>query len=218
MVDVLNLTCVTLERINNEQNRIDNTCNEEKGPLWTYFWNSLYSHQPSEITLLKESDISPSNSLLQLNTDVLPEESVSVAYKHKKKKNSRARHYSGDTSFTFKFTSHKHKTYRILCRPKLVDLMDAIHAKVKGGDGLSVVSYLDDEHDQIFISGDKDLEDAVDQAIKSGQTCVKLVVQNQVKTVQTDIIKSPSSLLPTAISLLGIAVTAAFICSRVSKQ
>lgn len=192
----------------------------EKGPLWTYFWNSLYSHQPGEITNLKENDISPypSSSLLQLNTDVLPEESVSVAYDCNKRPLSSSCNIS-DGTFTFKFTAHKH-TYRILCRPKLVDLMNAIHAKVKDGNEICAVSYVDDEQDQVFISEDTDLEDAVDQAIKSGQTCVKLVVQNHVAVhpVQTEKLPTYSPLLLPTISLLGVAVTAVFICSKTSKQ
>jgi hypothetical protein len=98
--------------------------------------------------------------------------------------------------------------------------MNAIHAKVKDGNEICAVSYVDDEQDQVFISEDTDLEDAVDQAIKSGQTCVKLVVQNHVAVhpVQTEKLPTYSPLLLPTISLLGVAVTAVFICSKTSKQ
>jgi CBS domain-containing protein len=83
--------------------------------------------------------------------------------------------------FVFKVTDKQGNTHRIKCNS--VDaLRSALLEKVQYDPASLVIKYTDDEGDEVVISADSDLRDAVDIAQKRGQTALKLNVEGHPPT------------------------------------
>lgn len=171
----------------------------------------LSSHmQPSAMSAISPE---PSASLSQLQgfSEITPNESASmvannddgassILSSHRmSRQHSRASH---DNSFAFKFTSFGGKTHRFNspCN-NYAKLLETVRQKVtserhspaagveKEPEWLSI-SYLDDENDEVLITSDADVLDAVQLARKSGHDRVKLIIQDT--TTATAAVPPPS--------------------------
>lgn len=153
--------------------------------------------QPSALNAISPE---PSASLSQLQgfSEITPNESASMVANnddansilsshHMSRQHSRASH---DNSFAFKFTSFGGKTHRFNspCNnyAKLLEtvrqkVISEHHAPANAIDNESEwlsISYLDDENDEVLITSDADVLDAVQLARKSGHDRVKLIIQD----------------------------------------
>lgn len=194
MVDVLKLTYVTLEQMNG----IDGKQSGDGGPMWRRFWDSFgavedNSSQLSDNSSQIRSHISntispqPSTSLSQLKTysDISPDESASMVNVDVSSTALGSSAMEDPHTFSFKFTTPGQKTHRVVCRPIFNELLEAVRVKMVPEHGDDVgeeewlsISYLDDEDDNVLISCDADVADAIHLARKVGQTRVKLIVQD----------------------------------------
>ncbi|KAI7905400.1 uncharacterized protein BX663DRAFT_449497 [Cokeromyces recurvatus] len=243
VVDVLKLTYVTLEQVSGGQ---------QNGPMWGRFWDAL-EETNSQLSETSAQYISPqpSTSFQSYYSDITPNESASMV----NNKQSTASTTTTNTSqqedtFTFKFT-FLNNIHRVVCRPVFTELLEAVRSKMTAdhGDDVGdeewlVISYIDDEEDQVLISCDADVIDAVRLAQKMGQTRVKLIVQDIQKEVneeeevtiekeevmiekevpiveekkeENNSTKSSSTsnfLLPVAIGFLGLVITGVIIFSK----
>jgi hypothetical protein len=171
--------------------------------MWGRFWDSFgavdhttesgsvlsdtSSHHRSSHLSVNNNGISPqpSTSLSQLKSysDITPNESASMANQDI----SSIAVADDDGTFTFKFTSAGgQKIHRLVCQPVFNELLEAVRVKLVPERGDDVgdeewlsLSYLDDEEDNVLISCDADVQDAVHLARKVGQSNVKLLVQDQ---------------------------------------
>ncbi|KAI8992115.1 hypothetical protein BDF20DRAFT_832097 [Mycotypha africana] len=211
MVDVLKLTYVTLEQMRSMEGQ-----EGEGGPLWGKFWdsfgtldhlentsqlsdNSSAAARPRSLSLISDPMLSPqpSTSLSHLKSfsDISPNESASMVNQPSsagESHTSSGQHLQPlqqqqmDT-FTFKFTSARQKTHRVVCRPYFSELSEAVRTKLLpehgdddvGSDEWLTLFYIDDEDDQILITCDEDVSDAVRLAVKTGQNRVKLIAQDK---------------------------------------
>ncbi|KAI8970855.1 hypothetical protein BDB01DRAFT_839868 [Pilobolus umbonatus] len=204
MVDVLKLTYVTLEQMYSIQG------NEgEGGPMWSRFWasfgaidqaetesqmsdNSSHINNKSFISAVISPQPSTSLSLLKSFSDISPNESASMVNNdHSSVTMNDCTVTSGhQDTFPFKFTCNNNKTHRLVCKTTYPDLLESIRTKVQsdydvvnGMEEWLSMSYLDDEEDEVLISCDSDVADAVRLALKVGQTRVKLFVHDNRSTI-----------------------------------
>ncbi|KAG0749162.1 hypothetical protein G6F57_003441 [Rhizopus arrhizus] len=256
MVDVLKLTYVTLEQMNTIQGN-----SGEGGPMWSRFWDSFgaatdpmenesYLSENSHQHLAPPPHLSPQPSTsFKSYSDILPSESASMVNNNSNELASSlttAVPITEDT-FAFKFTLSEQKTHRVVSKPIYSELLEAVRLKLPPSEIESqtewlTLSYLDDEQDQVLVTSDMDVIDAVQLAIKTGQSNVKLFVQDnrvkeQPKVVPEDVRqvkKVPSAentgkekaskpkntnlLLPAAIGALGVVIIGAFVFSRAQKN
>jgi hypothetical protein len=174
--------------------------------MWGRFWDSFgavdhveSSSQLSDTSSLPQTRLSshipsvispqPSSSLSQLKSysDISPNESASmVNVSSSVAPASTTVLGSSNELFTFKFTTAGQKTHRVVCKPVFNELLEAVRVKMlpEHGDDVGeeewlTISYLDDENDDVLISCDADVADAVHLALKEGQNRVKLLVNDQ---------------------------------------
>jgi hypothetical protein len=175
--------------------------------MWGRFWDSFgavdhveSSSQLSDTSSLPQTRLSshlptnaispqPSSSLSQLKSysDISPNESASMVNQSSSiVPGSTTVLGSSSESFNFKFTTAGQKTHRVVCKPLFNELLEAVRVKMlpEHGDDVGdeewlTISYLDDEDDDVLISSDTDVADAVHLALKEGQTRVKLLVYDQ---------------------------------------
>ncbi|CAO3609362.1 unnamed protein product [Mucor hiemalis] len=194
MVDVLKLTYVTLEQMDG----IDGKQSGDGGPMWRRFWDSFgaveengsqISDNSSQIRSHISNTISPqpSTSLSQLKSysDISPNESASMVNVDVSSTAIGSSAMEDPHTFSFKFTTPGLKTHRVVCRPVFNELLEAVRTKMVPEHGDDVgeeewlsISYLDDEDDNVLISCDADVADAIHLAKKVGQTRVKLILQD----------------------------------------
>ncbi|CAO3680786.1 unnamed protein product [Rhizopus stolonifer] len=249
MVDVLKLTYVTLEQMNTIEGH-----NGEDGPMWNHFWDSFgtttdpmdneshfseNSHQPPP-------HLSPQPSAsFKSYSDILPSESASMVNNNTNELASSlttALPISEDT-FAFKFTLSEKKTHRVISKPTYKELIENVRLKLPSGESESdwlALSYLDDEEDQVLMTSDADVLDAVQQAIKTGQSNVKLFVQdNRVNDIPSSVSdikqekpvedtdkkrqmpKEPvknNLVLPALLGALGFAIVGTCIYLKIDRQ
>lgn len=168
------------------------------GPMWRRFWDSFgavedNSSQLSDNSSQIRSHISntispqPSTSLSQLKSysDISPDESASMVNVDVSSTTLGPSAMEDPHTFSFKFTTPGQKTHRVVCRPIFNELLEAVRVKMVPEHGDDVgeeewlsIAYLDDEDDNVLISCDADVADAIHLARKVGQTRVKLIVQD----------------------------------------
>jgi len=84
---------------------------------------------------------------------------------------------SNSTNFIFKFTDEEGHTHRIKSSStSMVALQEAVAEKVDAPLELVVIKYVDEEKDEVILSSDSSLKDAVKFAKVSGLTCLKILV------------------------------------------
>ncbi|KAG0165780.1 hypothetical protein DFQ30_008011 [Apophysomyces sp. BC1015] len=138
----------------------------------------------------------PSTSFSQLHafSEISPNESASMVANNDDTRSAVSSHSprqnkTDDGTFMFKFTSTGGKTHRFAASSSsYAQLLDIVRQKVisehlKGqpDDGSSewlTVSYLDDEDDEVLMTSDADVQDAVQLARTVGQDRVKLFVHD----------------------------------------
>ncbi|OAD69095.1 hypothetical protein PHYBLDRAFT_22406 [Phycomyces blakesleeanus NRRL 1555(-)] len=204
IVDVLKLTYATLEQINSIQGAdgegpmwsrfwdsfgaTEHAENESQLSDPT----SHHHHLPASQHPMEAISPEPSISFSQLHgfPEISPNESASMVAHNEDNRSANSSHNTrptktsgngGDGSFAFKFTTKGGKTHRIASTPKHSQLLELVRQKVLSehvpsaaeGEWLSI-SYLDDEDDEVLITSDADVQDAVRLARKLGQDRVKL--------------------------------------------
>lgn len=147
----------------------------------------------------------PSASFSQLQgfSEITPNESASMVANNEESRSTMSEDTramnKGDDVFSFKFTSDGGKTHRFASvYNSYAALLEAVRQKVIGEhlahlganpDDVPVeswlsISYLDDEEDQVLITSDSDVLDAVKLARKMGQDRVKLFVHDATEKEQ----------------------------------
>ncbi|OAD80072.1 hypothetical protein PHYBLDRAFT_97179, partial [Phycomyces blakesleeanus NRRL 1555(-)] len=165
----------------------------------------MLSHHPSTNMHPAMHAISPEPSLsythLQGYAEILPNESASMvatnddALSTISSRNIRT-HGRDDGTFSFKFTSLSGRTHRFVAPlDSYSQLFDSVLQKVatehltltgkRAGEGAAdpsaewlSISYMDDENDEVLMSSDADVQDAVMLARKVGQSRVKLFIHD----------------------------------------
>lgn len=142
----------------------------------------------------------PSASFSQLQgfSEITPNESASMVANNDDTRSSMSedrshgQHSQKEDMFSFKFTTAGGKTHRFASTyDSYAALLEAVRQKVIGEhlthsgtnsddpvDSWLTISYLDDEEDQVLITSDADVSDAVKLARKMGQDRVKLFVHD----------------------------------------
>ncbi|KAL9550032.1 hypothetical protein MBANPS3_004925 [Mucor bainieri] len=142
----------------------------------------------------------PSASFSQLQgfSEITPNESASMVANNEESRSTLSEDTramgKGDDVFPFKFTSDGGKTHRFASvYNSYAALLEAVRQKVIGEhlahlganpdedvpvESWLSISYLDDEEDQVLITSDADVSDAVKLARKMGQDRVKLFVHD----------------------------------------
>jgi hypothetical protein len=197
--------------------------------MWGRFWETLDTDHLHTNHISSMITPQPSSSLSQLKgySDILPNESASMV-----NISTVTTPEPSDDTFTFKFTSSGQKTHRVVCKPVYAELVEAVRSKISS-DHL-VLSYVDDEKDEVLLSCDMDVHDAVRLALKEKQSRVKLIIQEKKESavkkkadpVAQMVLLKPkrvsarpkSLLLPAAVSFLGVVVTGVLVLSRVQKK
>ncbi|KAL7619867.1 hypothetical protein AAE478_010413 [Parahypoxylon ruwenzoriense] len=185
MVDVLKLTYATLEQINTMSTSGDN-----EGPAWNKFWLSLDNETESMVsgdgshhhgTIPARSIISPDVGRERINDSVAPNDSAShVGIESSPIHSTVAAQSPTDVPFAFKFKAPSGRVHRlqVIARHGIAEFVSNIVAKLgsevdaiggipeveedgKLGSGGFAMSYLDDEGDEVSITTDQDLLEAV---------------------------------------------------------
>lgn len=158
--------------------------------MWGRFWDSFGAtdnHEsesqlsdPSQSQALGTTraispDPSASFSQLQGFSEITPNESASMVANETMSEQSGAT--KNEDVFSFKFTTNTGKTHRFASAYNNYEaLLEIVRQKVSGDTTDMSISYLDDEEDQVLITSDSDVVDAVKLARKMGQDRVKLFV------------------------------------------
>ncbi|KAG2210995.1 hypothetical protein INT47_000155 [Mucor saturninus] len=141
----------------------------------------------------------PSASFSQLQgfSEITPNESASMVANNEEGRSSMSEDRSHnqlqkEDVFSFKFTTEGGKTHRVASvYDSYASLLEAVRQKVIGehlsntgtknddpADSWLSISYLDDEDDEVLMTSDADVSDAVKLARKMGQDRVKLFVHD----------------------------------------
>ncbi|KAI8346877.1 hypothetical protein EDC96DRAFT_521309 [Choanephora cucurbitarum] len=141
----------------------------------------------------------PSASFSQLHgfSEITPNESASMVANNEDNRSMMSEEIRalsrGEDVFSFKFTTLGGKTHRVASSThSYMTLLESVYQKVIGEhmahatvddsdqpvDSWLSISYLDDENDQVLITSDADVADAVKLARKMGQDRVKLFVHD----------------------------------------
>lgn len=148
----------------------------------------------------------PSASFSQLHgfSEITPNESASMVANNDDGRSMMSEDIHalsrGEDVFSFKFTTLGGKTHRVASSShSYITLLESVYQKVIGehmahstvdDSDLPVeswlsISYLDDENDQVLITSDADVADAVKLARKMGQDRVKLFVHDATQKEET---------------------------------
>ncbi|CEP11559.1 hypothetical protein [Parasitella parasitica] len=163
----------------------------------------------------------PSASFSQLQgfSEITPNESASMVANNDEGRSTlsddtRAIN-KGDNVFSFKFTTEGGKTHRFASvYNSYAALLEAVRQKVNGEhlaqlesdtDDLPVeswlsISYLDDEQDQVLITSDADVSDAVKLARKMGQDRVKLFVHDASRKEEEAVVIEEKAVEPVVVA------------------
>ncbi|KAI9021536.1 hypothetical protein CLU79DRAFT_753718 [Phycomyces nitens] len=211
IVDVLKLTYATLEQINSIQGADgegpmwsrfwDSFGATEHAENESQLSDPTSHHMPTTHHTMDAISPEPSISFSQLHgfPEISPNESASMVAHNEDNRSANSSHNTrptktsgngGDGSFAFKFTTKGGKTHRIASTPNHSQLLELVRQKVLSehvtsdteGEWLSI-SYLDDEDDEVLITSDADVQDAVRLARKLGQDRVKLFAHDSSVTV-----------------------------------
>ncbi|KAI9268790.1 hypothetical protein BY458DRAFT_436778 [Sporodiniella umbellata] len=194
MVDVLKLTYVTLEQINSIQGN-----SEEGGVNVTRFWESFGTasdaiDNKSQLSETAQQYLAPPDFISpQASTST---KSLSDTYQneHLSVTNTNVDHSilsstlpTSNDSFTFKYSLKGDKIHRTVSQPIYKELLETIRLKlsneeIEDATEWLLLSYLDDENDEVSISCDQDVIDAISQAVRKEQSNVKLLVQDNRKS------------------------------------
>ncbi|KAI7871562.1 hypothetical protein BDF14DRAFT_1718763 [Spinellus fusiger] len=195
MVDVLRLTYATLEQINSiEGNSGDGS----------KFWNSITMSDPADAeSVLSDSLSQAANSnMFQPDSGVPTPVSVNIGYSEITPvdtvfvaEDTGFDTNSIDGTFSFKFT-YGSRTHRFRCNPTQFSVFKKIIRDKIAAEHLSLsqsyvsidkydyeedclgVSYLDDDGDQVLMTNDTDLIDAVEMTQKMNRESVRLFINH----------------------------------------
>lgn len=161
----------------------------------------------------------PSASFSQLQgfSEITPNESASMVANNEENRSTMSEDTramgKGEDVFSFKFTSDGGKTHRFASvYNSYAALLEAVRQKVIGEhlahlganpDDVPVeswlsISYLDDEEDQVLITSDADVSDAVKLARKMGQDRVKLFVHDATEKEEV-VVEAPAVIEPAVV-------------------
>lgn len=151
----------------------------------------------------------PSASFSQLQgfSEITPNESASMVANNEEGRSSMSEershgNHQKEDVFSFKFTTAGGKTHRFASAcDSYSTLLETVRQKVIGEhlthsgtnsddpvDSWLSISYLDDEEDQVLITSDADVSDAVKLARKMGQDRVKLFVHDATEKEEEEIV------------------------------
>lgn len=218
--------------------------------MWNKFWSSFGADSDSAVSDPQtaggrshgptESALSP----LQAFPEITPNESASMVNNDDLRSTLSSQYGSqNDNTFAFKF-AYNGKTHRFTAPHNSYDVLhDMIRQKLEDDHDLPkvlAISFEDDEKDNVLITSDADVRDAVQLARKQGHDRVRLYVREKdsktiavasssdaeevdfsaarkrkggdAKKPQTDLV------LPAAIVGLGIAIIAVFAVTRLNQR
>lgn len=160
----------------------------------------------------------PSASFSQLHgfSEITPNESASMVANNDEGRSSMSEERSHgqhnqtkEDVFSFKFTTSGGKTHRVASvYDNYSSLLEAVRQKVIGehlthtgtntddpADSWLSISYLDDEEDEVLMTSDADVSDAVKLARKMGQDRVKLFVHDATHKEEEVVIEEPVAVI-----------------------
>jgi len=183
VVDILELTCIYLNQFNTTSNRVstDATSSNGEGPMWNKFWNAALNDYSDEIESYTASgydqpSLSNYNTGTNDTTFNLPNYPVSETNYNvlDTTMESRVQMYpmGSESTFTFKFKDEKGLVHKITSSSYDYSLLMSVICKKlkKEVDEKIQISYLDEDNDDIVISSNQDLSDAVEMARRMKQT------------------------------------------------
>jgi hypothetical protein len=225
--------------------------------MWCRFWDSFGAHESESQVSDPHPSISPdptvSFSQLQGFSEITPNESASMVDTSV----SEEIPVKGDDMFAFKFSTASGRTHRFASASNnYAVLLETVRQKVISEhlahsiaedvpvESWLTISYVDDEKDEVLVTSDADVMDAVALARKMNQDRVKLYVHDTVdqdkitdKSETTAIPVKPTKkqfvnkkkiieessipkeiILPAAIAFLGIVIVGVFAFSRVNSN
>ncbi|KAI7901096.1 uncharacterized protein BX663DRAFT_111999 [Cokeromyces recurvatus] len=171
----------------------------------------LSSHNSNNI-INRAISPEPSTSLSQLQgfSEITPNESASMVANNDDNRSSMSEDYrilskGEEDVFSFKFTTSKGRTHRFASTYNSYSaLLDCVHQKIMTEHMANIsdtiedaqlpveswlnISYLDDENDQVLITSDADVLDAVKLARKMGQDRVKLFIHDKTEKKENETI------------------------------
>ncbi|KAI8887788.1 CBS-domain-containing protein [Backusella circina FSU 941] len=159
----------------------------------------LSTHSGRDLGRAISPEPSASFSQLQGFSEITPNESASMVNNEESRSLSSSHNHHPEPKenmFSFKFTTASGKTHRIassvdsysqlvdsVCQKVIGEHMAHVDAEDVPVDSWLSISYLDDEEDQVLITSDADVSDAVSLARKMGQSRVKLFVHDSTERV-----------------------------------
>jgi len=188
MVDVLKLTYATMELMYSIQGQ---DAHEQGGPMWGRFWNSLGDDGDNESAV--SDSISPSQSASNIPPpspvsrmrssgrispipEIHPSESASAIDDGGSLASFPRGH--DENMFTFKFKGPNGKTHRFtIDYTSLNTIRQHVASKLPKTMKVFTLAYVDDDNDQVILSNDDDVVDAVRIAQRQGLSRVLLHVQ-----------------------------------------
>ncbi|CAG8522818.1 8278_t:CDS:2 [Ambispora leptoticha] len=189
MVDVLRLTYATMEQMNSTQGHDNHESGG--GPMWGRFWNSFANDCDNE-SIVSDS-ISPSQSASNVPPpspnshmrgsghispvpEIHPSESASAIDDNGSLASFPRGH--DENMFTFKFKSPNGKTHRFTMDYTNLDMIRRrVASQLPKTIKAFSLAYVDDDNDQVLMSSDDDVIDAVRIAQRQGLSRVLLHVQ-----------------------------------------
>ncbi|KAI7829541.1 hypothetical protein BC939DRAFT_10653 [Gamsiella multidivaricata] len=174
LVDVLQVSFAMLNQMNSIQG--DGVASEGQGPVWNKFWESTFARDEtgSEISDVRSGFIPPlsdtnygggsvMDSSIRLESPVMPLgglEEVGSEFTFKFKESSGQVHRFGSSTRSF-----------AELRDKIVEKMGGIEPDME-----VVLSYCDEENDQVLILQDADIAEAVQMAYRNQWPLIRLSV------------------------------------------
>ncbi|KAF8949636.1 hypothetical protein BGZ46_005025, partial [Entomortierella lignicola] len=194
LVDVLQVSFAMLNQMSTIQGESSNTT-EGQGPVWNKFWESTFARD--DASEISASDIR--SSYVPAPSDLNYGGSGSVMDSSLRLDSPPIPPLGGlgeiGSEFTFKFKDNNGHSHRFGSSTKsFSELHDKIASKMGLEDGSEVVlSYCDEENDQVLILQDADVTEAVQMAYRNQWPLIRLSV-----TVSSKVQKAAAAAVPEA--------------------
>jgi len=201
VVDILELTCIYLNQFNTTTKvSTDATSSNGEGPMWNKFWNAALNDYSDVESLTASGYDQRSLSNYNPSTDAnfhLPNYPISETnYSALDSMENSVQMYpmGSESTFTFKFKDKKGLVHKITSSSYDYSLlMSVICKKLKREvDEKIQISYLDEDDDNIVISSNQDLSDAVEMARRMKQTKLILNINDFNREDQPSILSETS--------------------------
>jgi CBS domain-containing protein len=178
LVDVLKLTYNVLEKVNSVK--------ESDGPAWNAFWNATFAPETLDgESVMSHSPTSQADATLEHPMMIRPSDSASMLSEtgqsgilEQSRLNASVLSTALDPTFVFKFRDPTSMQVHRVTAPttSLTYLVALIKEKIGPHAELNILSYVDEDGDEVMVQCDADLLAAVAMARDSGIKRILLIV------------------------------------------